>query len=107
MVQLAYKISSYLISNIHSRRVLNLETELYGLNAATAYAKEVIADLESQRTLKKHEEQLLNAKFRKIQDFEAKAVGQLLRYLLVCPRPMLHPGNLIKRSAECVSIGRS
>ena len=56
---------------------MNLETELYGIDAATAYAKELIADLNNQRALKKQEEQQLTAKFAKIQDFEAKAVSSM------------------------------
>lgn len=45
------------------------------MNAATTYAKELIADLEEQKIFKKQEEKLLNAKYEKIQDFEAKAVS--------------------------------
>ena len=56
------------------RRALNLETELYGIKAAIAYAKELMADLDNQRTTKKMEDESLTAKFNKIQDFEARAV---------------------------------
>ena len=48
--------------------------ELYGIDAAITYAKELMTDLDGQRAMKKKEEDSLSAKFKKIQDFEARAV---------------------------------
>ena len=48
--------------------------ELYGISAAITYAKELMADLDDQRAMKKKEEDSLSTKFKKIQDFEARAV---------------------------------
>ena len=48
--------------------------ELYGISVAITYAKELMADLDDQRAMKKKEEDSLSTKFKKIQDFEARAV---------------------------------
>jgi len=66
------------------RRALNLEMELYGISVAITYAKELMADLDDQRAMKKKEEDSLSTKFKKIQDFEARAQrNQLMIQALV------------------------
>ncbi|XP_065056674.1 uncharacterized protein LOC135684905 [Rhopilema esculentum] len=55
------------------RRVLDLETELYGIEAAISYTKELINYVTSQRETKRKAEESLLAKYRKIQEFEKTA----------------------------------
>eukprot|EP00795_Rhopilema_esculentum_P016583 gene16583-8007_t len=56
------------------KRVLDLETELYGIEAAISYTKELINYVTSQRETKRKAEESLLAKYRKIQEFEKTAL---------------------------------
>ena len=54
--------------------MLNLETELYGLEASIGYLSELMNDLNCQSSEKKKTEEVLQEKYRKIQEFESRAV---------------------------------
>ena len=62
-------------SLLYCRRVIGLETELYGIKASTAYIKDFINDLKSQRKEKQKADDSLQSKYRMIQQFETEAVS--------------------------------
>eukprot|EP00794_Sanderia_malayensis_P010769 gene10769-11922_t len=51
-------------------RLIDLETELYGIQASTVYARELLSDLKCQKAEKQKADELLELKYGLIQQFE-------------------------------------